>query len=414
MIETKKSMDYQKYFIQLMEDILLSHIRYSKKEIEREMKIIFLQLKKILSESENKDEFKEKSASLSEKLKNLKKKLNQLKTEEKDMINELKNRITKTIHCLNQKESSNCSFVKLKEFNEYQNNILLGEYFLDKGLIETFFSFQKENNLIIYEYNFYVEKKLLINYINEEKTKKILEWVKFYKKKITPNNPATILNLLSNLFYIYKNDHVNEIDCNVNCITFIRKYFNDFTNINRDEITKLIMSLIVPVQAPSNKDNKDKKEDIIKDENKKLLKNIKDIVDEKYKELFGLGKYPLFELLITLGLTTLKTTVCEKNNEKKNVSCIDKVSDCPICGRDDYNLFKTKNKIFNYVHNRSYLFCSLTGEVTNASNPPMTNKEGKIICKACLNKYKNSEDKYIDPKTKKEYNISEWKLLYLS
>ena len=47
MIDTKRSMDYQKYFIQLMEDILLSHIRYSKKEIEREIKIIFLQLKKI-------------------------------------------------------------------------------------------------------------------------------------------------------------------------------------------------------------------------------------------------------------------------------------------------------------------------------------------------------------------------------
>ena len=407
MIDTKRSMDYQKYFIQLMEDILLSHIRYSKKEIEREIKIIFLQLKKILSESENKEEFKKKSASLSEKLQKLKKKLNKLKIEEKDMIKELKTRITKALHCLNQKESSNCSFLKLKEYNEYQNDILLGEYFLDKGLNETFFSFQKENNLIIYEYNFYVEKKILINYINEEKTKKILEWVKFYKKKITPNNPTTILNLLSNLFYIYKNEQANELDCNVNCVTFIRKYFNDFTNINRDEITKLIMSLIVP--PPSNKDSKDKKE-----ENKKLMKNIKDIVDEKYKELFGLGKYPLFELLVTLGLTTLKTTVCEKNNEKKNVSCVDKVSDCPICGRDEYNLLKKKNKMFNYVHNRSYLFCSLTGEVTNASNPPMTNKEGKIICKACLNKYKNSEDKFIDPKTKKEYNISEWKLLYLS
>jgi hypothetical protein len=75
MIDTKRSMDYQKYFIQLMEDILLSHIRYSKKEIEREIKIIFLQLKKILSESENKEEFKEKSASLSEKLQKLKKKI---------------------------------------------------------------------------------------------------------------------------------------------------------------------------------------------------------------------------------------------------------------------------------------------------------------------------------------------------
>ena len=103
MIDIKKSLDYQKYFIQLMEDVLLSHIRYSKKEIEREIKIIFLQLKKILSDSTNKEEFKQKSSSLSQNLKILKNKLNQLKTEEKDMIKELRNRITKTINCLNQK-----------------------------------------------------------------------------------------------------------------------------------------------------------------------------------------------------------------------------------------------------------------------------------------------------------------------
>ncbi len=414
MIDIKKSLDYQKYFIQLMEDVLLSHIRYSKKEIEREIKIIFLQLKKILSDSTNKEEFKQKSSSLSQNLKILKNKLNQLKTEEKDMIKELRNRITKTINCLNQKENSICSFSKLKEFNEYQNDILLGEYFLDKGLIETFKCFQKENNLIIYEYNFYAEKKILINYINEEKAKKILEWVKFYKKKIIQNNQSTILKLLSNLFYIYKNEHINEIDCNVNCITFIRKYLNDFTSINRDEIAKLIMSLILP---PSNKNKENKNEENNKnknDDNKKLINNIKEIVNEKYKELFGLGTYSLFELLLTLGITTLKTTVCEKNNEKNNESCSDRFSDCPICGRNEYNLFKMKNKIFNYVHNRSYLFCSLTGKVTNASDPPMTNKEGKIICKTCLNKYKTSEDKYIDPKTKKEYNVSDWKLLYLS
>ena len=67
MIDTKKSLDYQKFFIQTMEDVLLSHIRYTKKEIEREIKIIFLQLKKYLSECSTKAEFKEKSKSLSEK-----------------------------------------------------------------------------------------------------------------------------------------------------------------------------------------------------------------------------------------------------------------------------------------------------------------------------------------------------------
>ena len=80
----------------------------------------------------------------------------------------------------------------------------------------------------------------------------------------------------------------------------------------------------------------------------------------------------------------------------------------------DVIYLKKKNKIYNYVHNRSYLFCSITGKVTNASNPPMINKDGKVICKACINKYKVSEEKYIDPKTKKEYKISECKLLYLS
>ena len=417
MLDCKKSLDYQKFFIQLMEDLLLSHIRYTKKEIEREIKILFLQVKKYLSDCSSKDEFKEKSLSLTEKIKILKNKLNQLKIEEKQMIEELKNRLTKTFNCLNQKESSNCSFLKFKEYNEYQNNILLGEYFLDKGLLETFNCFQKENNIIIYEYNFYAEKKLLIKYINEEKTKKILEWVKFYKKKLIQNNATPILNLLSNLFYIYKNEHIDEIDCNVNCITFIRKYFNDFTNLNRNEITKLIMSLIVPKNKvnenkENNKDNKENKNE----ENKKFINNIKDIINEKYKEFFGLGTYPLFELLITLGITTLKTSVCEKNekSEKNNSVISFKINDCPICGENGYNISKKKNKIFNYVHNRSYLFCSITGKVTNASNPPMINKDGKIICKACINKYKTSETKYTDPKTKKEYIISECKLLYLS
>ena len=50
MLDTKKYLEYQKYFIQTMEDILLSHIRYTKKELERELKIIFLQYKKYLTE----------------------------------------------------------------------------------------------------------------------------------------------------------------------------------------------------------------------------------------------------------------------------------------------------------------------------------------------------------------------------
>jgi hypothetical protein len=402
-MDTKKSLDFQKFFIQLMEDLFLFHIRYTKKEIEREIKIIFLQLKKYLTECKTKSEFKEKSNTLSKKLKSLKEKLNQLNIEEKNMLTELKHRINKTFNCLNQKDSSNSNstFLKLKEYNEYQNNILLGQYFLDKGLIETFFSFEKENNLKIYEYNYYAEKNLLINYINEEKTKKILEWVKFYKKKIIQNNPRIILDLLTNLFYIYKNEHINEIDCNINCITFIRKYFNDFTNENREDITKLIMSLIVPPTKGSKESD-----------NKKLISNIKETISTNYKELFGLGKFSLFELLMTLGFTTLRTNICDKSTY--NMIFIHKNNDCPICGKNGYNMCKMKNKIFNYVHNRSYLFCSITGKVTTASNPPMVNKDGRIICKNCLNKYKISEEKYIDPKTKEESKISDWKLLYLS
>ena len=402
MMDTKKSLDFQKFFIQTVEDLLLYHIRYMKKEIEREIKIIFLQLKKYLTECKTKSEFKEKSSTLSEKLKSLKVKLDQLKDEEKNMLIELKKRLTKTFNCLNQKDSQKSVFLKLKEYNEYQNTILLGQYFLDKGLVETFFSFEKENNLKIYEYNFYAEKNLLINYINEGKTKKILEWVKFYKKKIIQNNPLIILDLLSNLFYIYKNEHINEIDCDVNCVTFIRKYFNDFTNENRKDITKLIMSLIVPPAKEINIDS----------DNKKLMSNIKDIISNKYKELFGLGKFSLFELLMTIGFTTLRTNICEKSTY--NLIFIHKNNDCPICGKNGYNLCKMKNKIFNYVHNRSYLFCSITGKVTNTSNPPMVNKEGRIICKNCLNKNKISEEKYVDPKTKEESKVSDWKLLYLS
>ena len=405
MLDIKKSLDYQKFFIQLMEDIYLSHIRYTKKEIEREIKLLFLQLKKYLTECSSREEFKEKSAKLSEKLQNLKQKLNQLNKEEQGMLSELKQRLSKTIKCLNLKEKSKASFSKFKEYNEYQTNIILGQYFLDKGLLETFFSYQKENKIIIYEYNFYAEKKLLNNYLNEEKTKKILEWVKFYKKKIIQNNPDSIMKILSNLFYIYKNEQMGEIDYNVNCVTFIRKYFSELTNINRDEITKLIMSLIVSEPAKDGKANKN-------EENKKYINNIRDIINEKYNELFGMGSYSLFELLITLGITTLKTPVCDKNTY--NLQFFHKNNDCPICGKNGYNLSKMKNKIFNFVHNRSYLFCSLTGKVTNASNPPMTNKDGKIICKNCLNQYKTAEEKFVDPKTKKEYNISDWKLLYLS
>jgi len=446
MLDNKKSLDYQKFFIQQMKDILLSHIRYTKKEIEREIKIIFLQLKKYLSECTSKSEFKEKTSLLSNQIKTLKEKLNKLKKEEGQMIIELRNRLNKTLDCLDHKESSNCSFLKFKEYNEYQNNILLGAYFLDKGLIETFFCFQKENNLSIYEYNFYAEKQLLINYINEEKTKKILEWVKFYKKKIIQNNSTIILNLLSNLFYIYKNEQINELNCNVNCINFIRKYFGDLMNVNRGEITKLIMSLIVNknkenVNENENKDNINNK---INNDNKKLISNIKEIINEKYKELFGLGIYSLFELLITLGITTLRTNICdnepiskedkkekdekkekekeginekdekEKSDKKNNVNCCYKNNDCPICGENGCHISKINNKIYNYIHNRSYLFCSITGKVTNASNPPMINKDGKIVCKTCINKYKINEETYMDPKTKKEYNISECKLLYLS
>ena len=395
MLDTKKSLDYQKHFIQTMEDILLYHIRYAKKELERELKIIFLQYKKYLTESKTKSEFSQKTNILSTKLKNIKKKLNTLKIEEKEMILELKNRINKTVKYLSNNDKDNSQFINFKKFNLYQNNILLGQYFIEHGFLETFFCFQKENNLIIYEYNFFAEKKLLINYINEEKSKKILEWIKFYKKKIIQNDPDTILNILCNLFYIYKNEHINEPDCNINCVNFIRKYFSSFTNINREEITKLIMSLITSKNNNKNENN-----------NNKIMSTIKTTINEKYKELFGLGIYSLFELLTVLGITALKTSVCDKK-EKIN-------EECPICKEQGYFLNENNNKIFNYVHNRSYLFCSITGKVTNSANPPMVNKDGKIICKECINKYKISEEKYLDPKTKKEYNISDCKLLYLS
>ena len=395
MLDTKKSLDYQKHFIQTMEDILLYHIRYAKKELERELKIIFLQYKKYLTESKTKSEFSQKTNILSTKLKNIKKKLNTLKIEEKEMILELKNRINKTVKYLSNNDKDNSQFINFKKFNLYQNNILLEQYFIEHGFLETFFCFQKENNLIIYEYNFFAEKKLLINYINEEKSKKILEWIKFYKKKIIQNDPDTILNILCNLFYIYKNEHINDPDCNINCVNFIRKYFSSFTNINREEITKLIMSLITSKNKNKNENN-----------NTKIMSTIKMTINEKYKELFGLGIYSLFELLTVLGITALKTSVCDKK-EKIN-------EECPICKEQGYFLNENNNKIFNYVHNRSYLFCSITGKVTNSANPPMVNKDGKIICKECINKYKISEEKYLDPKTKKEYNISDCKLLYLS
>ena len=400
MLDTKKSLEYQKHFIQAMESILLYHIRYTKKEIERELKIIFLQYKKYLTESNTKSEFSQKINAVSTKLKNLKKKLSSLKNEENEMIIELKTRFNKTINHLYQGTDNNHQFQNLKEYNLYQNEILLGQYFIEHGLLETFFCFQKENNLTVYEYNFYAEKKLLINYINEEKSKKILEWIKFYRKKIIQNDPTTILNLLSNLFYIYKNEHINEIDCDINCVNFIRKYFSSFTNINREEITKLIMSLII-----SNK-NKEKDKTNLEKENHKIMLEIKNTINEKYKELFGLGTFSLFELLLVLGITSLKTSVCEKKENKNE--------DCPICKNQGYSIIDSDNKIFNYVHNRSYLFCSITGKVTNSANPPMVNKDGKIICKECINKHKISEDKYLDPQSNKEYSISDCKLLYLS
>ena len=378
MLDTKKSLDYQKHFIQTMEDILLYHIRYTKKELERELKIIFLQYKKHLTESNTKSEFSQKINILSTKLINIKKKLMTLKTEEKEMILELKNRFNKTVKYLGNNDKDNSQFINFKEYNLYQNNILLGQYFIEHGFLETFFCFQKENNLIIYEYNFFAEKKLLINYINEEKSKKILEWIKFYKKKIIQNDPDTILNILCNLFYIYKNEHINDPDCNIKCVNFIRKYFSSFTNINREEITKLIMSLITSKNNNKNENN-----------NTKIMSMIKIIINEKYKELFGLGIFSLFELLTVLGITALKTSVCEK---KENLN-----EDCPICKEQGYFLNENNNKIFNYVHNRSYLFCSITGKVTNSANPPMVNKDGKIICKECINKHKLSEEKYLDP-----------------
>ena len=403
MLDTKKSLEYQKYFIQTMEDILLFHLRYTKKELERELKLIFLQYKKYLTESNTKSEFSQKINVLSTKLKNLKKKLSSLKSEEEKMIHELKNRFNKTTKLLSQGEGGCTQFQNLKEYNNYQNDFLLGQYFLEHGYLETFFCFQKENNLVIYEYNFFAEKKLLINYINEEKVKKILEWIKLYKKKIIQNDPNTVLNLLCNLFYIYKNEHINELDHDIYCVNFIRKYFSSFTNINREEITKLIMSLIL-----SKKNNTDKNNNKlnVEKENQKIMQEIKNTINEKYKELFGLGVFSLFELLLVLGITSLKTCVCDKKENHNE--------DCPICRQQGYNIKSLENKIFSYVHNRSYLFCSITGKVTNSANPPMVNKDGKIVCKECINNNKISEEKYLDPISKKEYKISDCKLLYLS
>ena len=160
------------------------------------------------------------------------------------MIQELKNRFNQTTKFLSQGEGGCTQFQILKEYNNYQNDFLLGQYFLEHGYLETFFCFQKENNLVIYEYNFFAEKKLLINYINEEKVKKYWNGLN-YTKKIIQKNPNTVLNLLCNLFYIYKNEHINELDREINCVNFVCEYFTSFTNINIKEINKLIVSLIL-------------------------------------------------------------------------------------------------------------------------------------------------------------------------
>ena len=70
----------------------------------------------------------------------------------------------------------------------------------------------------------------------------------------------------------------------------------------------------------------------IQKENSKLMSEIKTIIVEKYKEFFGLGIFSLFELLVVLGITSLKTGSCEKK-ENKNESC-------PICRK---NLFPHPN-----------------------------------------------------------------------
>ena len=161
MLDTKKYLEYQKHFIQTMEDILLSHIRYTKKELERELKLIFLQYKKYLTESTTKSEFSQKANVLSTKLKKIKNKLTSLKIEEKEMISELKTRFNQSIKYLYIGSGDNTQYQNLKEYSNYQNNILLGQYFIEKGYLETFFCFQKENNLTIYEYNFFAEKKYI-------------------------------------------------------------------------------------------------------------------------------------------------------------------------------------------------------------------------------------------------------------
>lgn len=431
MLVNHKSLSYQKSFIQVISDLLLSHIRYTKKELERELKLILVEFRKSLIDSQTKEAFEEKSKTLISKLSIIKTKLASLEEEEKKMISELRQRLTKTFENLNVKDYSNDSFLKLKNFNEYQNDIILGQYFLDKGFYQTFFMFEKENQMNIFEYNIYAEQKILLDYINEEKTKKILEWIKFYKKKISEKNNEVVIDLLSDMFYIYRNDEKNKgkesSEINVNCVNFIRKHFSGLTDSNRKDITKLIMSLIVEnnnntintnkeenIDKKDNKENKETKEIISIDSNscnKEIMTHIKKVVTDKYKEIFNLGNYSLFELLLTLGITTLKTASCEKNS---NIVSLNKNHECPICGPNGCNLSKTENKIFNYVHNRSYLFCSITGKVTNASNPPMTNKEGKIVCKECVNANKNKENKFVDPVTKKECDVSEFKLLYLS
>ena len=118
-------------------------------------------------------------------------------------------------------------------------------------------------------------------------------------------------------FYIYKNEHINELIRDINCANFVRKYFSSFTNINREEITKLIISLIL--SKKNNTDKNDNKLNIEK-QNQKIMQEIKSTINEKYKELFGLEVFSLSELLLVLGITSLKTYVCEKKKIKMKIA----------------------------------------------------------------------------------------------
>lgn len=127
------------------------------------------------------------------------------------------------------------------------------------------------------------------------------------------------------------------------------------------------------------------------------------IFKEVFSKFYQMSQAPLLNILVKLGISTLKSNSC--NSENKSLGC-------PTC-RDD--IVDVSNQLPCIVRTHTTLLCPYSHKLMDDVNYPLAFPNGNVLSKEAAEELKHGNKlKIIDPKSRAVFNTSELKRVYIT